>query len=123
MRAVRMRTQRSRAHLADDRVVLRAGEAPLLVLLDRAHEGIADHPAVVQVESLAVAVAAGRPAQLAEFLDLGVRDGKVAGRRAAPERALADPQGQPITAADAGHDAGGLAVTAYPRAYTAQVAH
>src|SRR3546814_2706686 len=33
-------------HLADDGVVLGAGEAPLLVLLDRAHEGIADNHAV-----------------------------------------------------------------------------
>src|SRR3546814_7844458 len=64
----------ARAHLADDRVVLRAGQAPLLVLLDRAHEGIADHDAVVQVQRLAVGVAAGRSAQLDELLDLGMRD-------------------------------------------------
>src|SRR3546814_4891662 len=122
MRAVRMRTQRSRAHLADDRVVLRAGQAPLLVLLDRAHEGIADHDAVVQVQSLAVGVAAGWSAQLDELLDLGMRDRDVAVRRAAPQLALADRKGERIHDPTEGDDAGGLAVVADPLADRAKVA-
>src|SRR3546814_1834342 len=112
----------ARAHIADYCVVLRAGQAPLLVLLDRAHEGIADHDAVVQVQRLAVGVAAGRSAQLDELLDLGMRDRDVAGRRAAPQRALADRQGERIHDPNEGDDAGGLAVVADPLADRAQVA-
>ena len=70
------------------------GERPLGVLLDRAHEGVGHDHAVVQIQRLAVGVAAGGPADLDELLDLGVRDRHVAGRRAAPQRALADGQRQ-----------------------------
>ena len=86
--------QIARLDLSDDRAVLGRGQRPLGVVLDRAHEGVGHNHAVMQVQRLAVGIAAGGPADLDELLDLRVRDRHVAGRRAAPERALADREGQ-----------------------------
>ena len=77
----------------------------------RLHELVGDQHAVVQVERLAVEVAA-RLADLEELLDLGVRDVEVAGGRAAPQRALADRQRQAIHHPHERDDAAGLAVEA-----------
>ena len=106
----------------DDGVVLRALQCPDVVVLHRAHEVVGDHDAVMQVQRLAVRIAAGRPAHLDEFLDLRVVDRQVAGGRAAAQRALADRQGQRIHHPDEGHDARGLAVAADLLADRAQVA-
>ena len=87
---------------------------PLLVRLDRAHEGVRDQQPVVQVQRLAVRVAAGRAADLDELLDLGMRDRQVDRRRAPPQRALRDRQRQAVHHPDERHHAGGLAVLARP---------
>ena len=97
-------------------------QRPFLVVLDRAHEGVGDQEAVVQVQRLAVRIAAGRAADLDELLDLGMADRQVDRRRAAPQRALGDRQGQAVHHADEGNDAGGLAVLPDLLADRAQVA-
>ena len=68
---------------------------------------------MVQVERFAVWVASGRSAQFDEFLNLRMVDRQVYRRRAAPQRALADRQGQRIHDADKGDHARGLAVDAH----------
>ncbi len=95
---------------------------PLLVGLDGAHEGVRDQDAVVQVEGLAVGVAAGGAAHLDELLDLGMPDRQVDRGRAAAQRALADGERQAVHHADERDDAGGLAVAADVLADRAQVA-
>jgi hypothetical protein len=104
------------------RAVLGRGERPHVVGLDGAHEGVADEDAVVQVERLAVRIAAGGAADLDELLDLRMADRQVDRRRAAAQRALADGERQAVHHADEGHDAGGLAVLADLLAERAQVA-
>ena len=64
-------------------------QRPVLVGLDRAHEGVGDQDAVMQVERLAVRIAAGGAADLDELLDLGMRDRQIDRGRAAAQRALA----------------------------------
>jgi hypothetical protein len=114
--------QMARRDLAQHRAVLGRGEGPFLVVLDRAHEGVRHQQAVVQVERLAVGIAAGRAADLDELLDLGMADRQVDRRRAAPQRALGDGERQRVHDADEGHDPGGLAVHADLLADRAQVA-
>ena len=97
-------------------------QRPFLVGLDRAHERVGDQDAVMQVQRLAVRIAAGRAADLDELLDLGMADRQVDRRRAAAQRALGDRQGQRVHHADERHDAGGLAVRADLLADRAQVA-
>jgi hypothetical protein len=71
--------QMPRRDLALHGAVLRADQRPFLVGLDGAHEGVGDQEAVMQVERLAVGIAAGRPADLDELLDLGMVDRQVDG--------------------------------------------
>ena len=104
--------QMPRRDLALHGAVLGADQRPFLVGLDGAHEGVGDQEPMVQVERLAVGIAAGRPADLDELLDLGMVDRQVDGRRAAAQRALADRERERIHDADEGHDTGGLAVHA-----------
>jgi hypothetical protein len=98
------------------------GERPGVVRLDGAHEGVGEQDAVVEVQRLAVRVAAGGAPDLDELLDLGVRDRQVDGGRATPQRALADREGQAVHHPDEGDDAGGLAVLPDLLAQRAQVA-
>ena len=114
--------QRARLEAADHRLVLGADERPFLVVLDRAHEGVGDHHAVVQVERLAVGVAAGRAADLDELLDLGVVDADIDRRRAAPQRTLGDRERERVHHPDERDNAGGLAVGADLLADGAEVA-
>src|SRR3546814_17000731 len=65
-------------------------------------------PILVQVERLAVEIAR-RFADFEELLDLGMRDVGIAGRRAAPQAALADRERERIHHADERDDAAGLA--------------
>src|SRR3546814_18334692 len=76
----------------------------------------------MQVQRLAVRIAAGRPADFDEFLDFRMVDRQVAGGRAAPQRTLADRQGQAVNHADEGDDARGLAVLSALLAARTQVA-
>ena len=85
--------QRAGIDLAALGPVLGAAQDELVAFADRCHELVGDEHAVMEVERLAVEVAA-RLADLEELLDLGVRDVEVAGGRAAPQRALADRQRQ-----------------------------
>ena len=104
--------ERTGRDLALHRAVLRRYQRPLLVVLDRAHEGVGDEKPVVEIERLAVGIAAGRAADLDEFLDLGMVDRQVAGSRSAAQRALADGEGERVHDADEWHHARGLAVHA-----------
>ena len=112
----------ARRHLALDGPVLRADQGPFFVLFDRAHEGIGEQNAVMQVERLAVRVAAGGPAQLDELLHFRMIDGNVDGGAAAAQRPLRNGQGERIHDADEGHDARRLAVVADALADRAQIA-
>ena len=114
--------QRTRLDAADNRLVLGADERPFLVVLDRAHEGVGDDHAVMQIQRLAVGVAAGRAADLDELLDLGVVDADIDRRGAAPERALRNRQRERVHHPDEGDDARGLAVGADLLADRAEVA-
>src|SRR3546814_7268253 len=78
--------------------------------------------AVMQVQRLAVGVAAGRPAQFDELLDLRMIDREINGGAAAAQRTLADRQSQRIHDPDEGDDAGGFAVLPDLLADRAQVA-
>ena len=123
MRAVRMRIQSARAEtLRTGLLVFGRGEDPLGVRFDRAHERIRDQDAVMQVERLAVGIAAGRAADFDEFLDFGVPDRQIDGGRATAQRALGDREGEDVHDADEGHDAGGFAVFADFLADRAQIA-
>jgi hypothetical protein len=53
---------------------------PFVAVADRLHEGVGDEHAVVEVQRLAVEVAAGL-ADFEELLDLRVRDVEIAGGR------------------------------------------
>ena len=108
--------------LALHRAVLGADQRPFLVVLDGAHEGVGDQQAMMEVERLAVGIAAGRAADFDEFLDLGMVDRQVAGGRTAAQRALADRQRQRVHDADERHHARGLAVHADLFADRTQVA-
>ena len=90
---------------------LGTAQVELGAVAHRFHELVGDEHAVVEVERLAVEVAA-RLADLEELLDLGVRDVEVAGGRTAPQRALADRQRQLVHHPDERDDAAGLAVEA-----------
>ena len=114
--------QGARRDAAHHGAVLRRGQRPGLVGLDRAHEGIGDQDAVMQVERLAVRIAAGRAADFDELLDLGMRDRQIDRGRAAPQRALRDRQRQAVHHADEGDDARGLAVLPDLLADRAQIA-
>src|SRR3546814_3759819 len=65
----------------------------------------------MQVQRLAVEVAAGL-ADFEELLDFGMRDVEIAGRRAAPQRALADRKREAVHHPHEGNDAAGLDVEA-----------
>ena len=114
--------QRARLDAAHHRLGLGADQRPFLVVLDRAHEGVGDHHAVMQVQRLAVGVAAGGAADLDELLDLGVVDADIDRRRATPQRALRDRERERIHHPDERDDAGGLAVGADLLADRAQIA-
>ena len=76
----------------------------------------------MQVERLAIGIAAGGAADFDEFLDLRVPDGEIHRRRAAAQRALGDGEGEGVHDADEGDDAGGFAVLADFFADGAQIA-
>ncbi len=76
------------ADFIDNRTIFGRFQREFLVALDGMHEGIVDQYAVMEVQRLAVRVAAGGAAQFDEFLDLRVPDRQVNRRRAAPQRAL-----------------------------------
>ena len=80
--------QRARRDRAHRRLVLRRQQRPLLVRLHRAHERVGHQDAVVQVQRLAVRIAAGGAADLDELLDLGMPHRQIAPR---PSRAAASP--------------------------------
>src|SRR5690625_3658281 len=65
---------------------------------------------MVEIQGLAIGIAAGRAAQLEELFDLGMVDGQIDRRRAAPQGALADRECQGIHHPDERDDAAGLAV-------------
>ena len=67
---------------------------------------------MVQVLGLAVRITTRWPADLDELLDLGMVDRQIDRRRAAPQRALADREGERIHHPDERDDARGLAVMA-----------
>src|SRR5690606_11709105 len=94
---------------------------PIGAIAHRLHEGVADQYPVMEVERLAVEVA-GRLPDLEELLDLRVGDIEVAGRRAAPQRALADRERQRIHHPHERDDAAGLAVEADRLADAADIA-
>ena len=72
--------------------VLGAFQAEHRVVLHRQHEFVGDVDAVMQVEALAVEIAAGL-ADFQELLDLRMGDVEIDRRRAAPQRALAKSPG------------------------------
>ncbi len=76
----------------------------------------------MQVERLAVGIAARGLPHLDEFLDLGMRDREIDRGRAAPQRALRDRERQAVHHADEGDDARGLAVLPDLLADRAQIA-
>ena len=78
------------------------------VFTDTFHEFVSDVDAVMQVEALAVEIAR-RLADFQELLDLGMGDVEIDRRRAAPQRALGNRQGQPVHHMDEGNDAAGQA--------------
>jgi hypothetical protein len=51
--------QRTRADLLDHRLILGGEQGPFLVILDRAHEGVGDEDAVMEVWRLAVGITTG----------------------------------------------------------------
>ena len=114
--------QRARRDRAHRRLVLRRQQRPLLVRLDRAHERVGHQDAVVQVQRLAVRIAAGRAADLDELLDLRMPHRQIDRRRAAPQRALGDRQRQAVHHPDERDHAGGLADRAHLLADRAQIA-
>src|SRR5205823_5937106 len=83
--------QAARVDLAALRTVLGTAQHELGAFPYRFHELVGDQHAMVEVQGLAVEVAA-RFANLEELLDLRVRDVEIAGGRAAAQRALADRQ-------------------------------
>ncbi len=87
----------------------RALQRELRAVAHRLHEGVGQQHAMMEVEGLAVEVAR-RLADLDELLDLRMVDVEIDRRRPAPQRALADRQGQRIHDPDEGDDARGLAV-------------
>ncbi len=101
--------QAARVDGRTDLAGLGADQLPLAPRAHRLHELVGDEHAVVEVQGLAVEVAARLP-DLEEFLDLGMVDVEIDRRRAAPQRALADRQRQAVHDADEGDDAAGLAV-------------
>ncbi len=92
-------------------LVLGRLEFELGALANRFHEFVGDQHAMVQVQCLAVEVAAGF-ADFEEFLDLGMVDVDVAGGRTAAQRALRDGEGERVHDAHERDDAAGLAVEA-----------
>jgi hypothetical protein len=97
--------------LAADALVLGALELEFGALANRFHERVGDQHSVVQVERLAVEVAARLP-DLEEFLDLGMIDVEIAGGRPAPQRALRNRQRERVHHANKRDDPAGLAVEA-----------
>ncbi len=95
----------------DDFAVLGRAQGELGAVAHAFHELVGDVDAVVEVETLAVEVAAGLT-DFEEFFDFGVMDVQVNGGRAAAERALADRQRQGIHNPDERNDPGGLAILA-----------
>ncbi len=75
------------------RLVLGRAQVEFAAVAHRAHELVGDQHAMVEIERLAVEVAA-RLADLEKLLDLRVRDVEITGGRAASQRALADRQRQ-----------------------------
>ena len=76
----------------------------------------------MQVQGLAVVVAAGRTADFDEFFDFGMIDGQVDCGRAPAQAALADRERHGVHHADERHDAGGLADAADRLPNRAQIA-
>ncbi len=101
--------QRARIDRGAHRIILGAAQVELGSIAHRFHEFVGEQHAVVEVQGLAVEIAR-RLADFEELLDLGVADIEIAGRRAAPQRALRNRQGQRIHHPDEGDDAAGLAV-------------
>ena len=114
--------QAAGADFAHHRAILGRGQRPLLIRFHRAHEGIRHQNAVMQVQRLAVRVAAGGAADFDEFLDLRMVQRQVDRRRAAPQAALADRQGQAVHHADERDHARGFAVQPDLFADRAQIA-
>ena len=114
--------QASRGDETHHRAVLGTDQRPLLVRLDGAHETVRNDDRIVQIQGLAVWVAAGGPADFDEFLDFRMTDRKVDGGAAAAQRALADGQGERIHDANERNHARGLAVGANPLADRAKIA-
>ncbi len=75
----------------------------------------------MEVQRLAVEVAA-RFADLEKLFDLGVCDVEIAGRRATPQRALADGEGEAVHHPHERDDAAGLSVEADRLADAAHIA-
>ena len=101
--------------------VARRNEIELLARAHRFHEGVGEQHAVMQVERLAVEVAA-RLADFEEFLDFRVRHVDVAGGRTPTQAALADRQRQAVHHAHERNDPAGLAVQADRLANAADIA-
>ena len=101
--------QRARIDRGAHRAVLGAAQVELRARADRFHEFVGQQHAVVQVQRLAVEIAR-RLADFEEFLDFRVADIEIAGRRAAPQRALRNGKRQAIHHPHEGNDAAGLAV-------------
>ncbi len=76
----------------------------------------------MEVERLAVGIAAGGAADLDEFLDLGMAHRQIDRSRAAAEASLRDGEGETVHHPDEGDDARGLAVLADLLADRAEIA-
>ena len=114
--------QRPRRDLLHQRAVFRRNQRPFLIRLDRAHEGVGQQHAVVQVQRLAIRIATGGAADFDEFLDLGVLDRDVDRGRPTPQRTLADRERQAVHHANERDHARGLAVATDLLADAAQIA-
>ena len=93
--------------LLDDLIGLGGPQAKEVAVAHGFHKGVGDRDAVMQVERLAIEVA-GRFADFQEFFDLGMMDVEIDRRGPAPQRTLADGQGQAVHDPDEGDDAAGL---------------
>ena len=98
--------------LLHQRAILGRHQRPFLIRFHRAHEGIGDQHALMQVERLAIRITAGRATHFQEFFDFRVIHWQIASRRTTAERALGNRQRQAIHHANEGNNARGLAVAA-----------
>ena len=90
-------------------VILGRQQRPRLIGFHRPHEGVGDQDAVVQVERLAIRIAAGGAADFDELLDLRMPDRQIDGGGPAPQRPLGDRERQRIHHPDERDHAGRLA--------------